>query len=156
MKLKSLLDFAGDGYISLMTDEESRSLLQLVMLEQEVSDLSNADDKMKELFETDMSVQLITKRLSYHGIKATPSAVLHAAMHSDGKPATMVMWCYTFAHIAQKRGKDDVTMSDLCIEFGEGFPTERAKRECWDAQKQAGDCNKGISDNKMDVPSNWV
>ena len=107
------------------------------------------------MFETDSSIQLITKRLNYHGVKATPSAVLHASVNSGGKPAVMVLWCYTFARIAQKRKKDVVTMQDLCIEFGEGFPNERAKRECWEAQKQPGDFAKGIPDNKLDVPSNW-
>jgi hypothetical protein len=156
MKLKSLLDFKGKGYTEPMDQEQSKALIALCMMERQFLTVEQASPETQQLIETDRACQIFHRRLKFYGVDVSPSVILLCSMESDGRPGTLVMWAYTCVHLAEKYQKGLITLEEFTLGFPMGFPTEKAKRECWELQKCKPDHAKGLTDNEMDNSANWV
>jgi hypothetical protein len=153
MKLKSLLDYAGNHQVAPMSKEDSEIFIRLTLMEQEQGSGENdgPPDMLKVLSE-DFACKVVKGRLGLAKVTVSPYAMMWVSIMSKGSPGNAVLWAYTLCHMAEKANKTHVVFGDMAYAFPFGFPIEDSMRECWEAQKQAG----APLSNAMDATENWV
>ena len=81
--------------------------------------------------------------------------VLAFLMTQCVNPAQGVMYAHACVEIYRKYRKE-VTMNELCEEFGDGFPTEQATKDFWYSMKVEREPGVICSDNLLDTREPWV
>lgn len=132
-----------------MTEDETRSMLEAVLLDQ-----ANEDPVLDpELLQGTIAYPTLALRLRLAGIEVTLGAC-HVVMSWSGmRPGCLVLWAYTAVCIARKTGRNLVTIDDLASEFPFGIPTSDGSRRIWEAQKI--DRDDAGTDNGLDLETAW-
>jgi hypothetical protein len=100
----------------------------LVMLSHEME-----QKPILEEFTSGVQYRIIESRLAHFGIAANKYVILFVSMLCD-TPGKCTLWASTLAQL-YKRKKFELTLSELCFEFPDGFPTEDSYQKAWDDQK---------------------
>lgn len=111
-----------------MNDEIGLFLLKITLMENSRQDFP--EEEAGSMF------QLIKKRLDYHGIPHSKHLVLFLCL-IPMTPGSAVLFSHAIACMYQKLERE-VTLSDFCVFFPDGLPSDDTLIKAWDAQKVEG------------------
>jgi hypothetical protein len=148
--LKSLLDIPKDRLVA--PEELNRQALGVAILQ----DLSPAppawlDAEQAEVLGPPVEAAFEKAQMAGLGI-SLPMGMLVLTLSGD-KPAKAVLWVWTLAIAAHRKGRDHLSAMDFQRHFHTGIPSDEDCREIWLAQKGP---TQGIEvDNLLDLPQTW-
>lgn len=128
-----------------MSGETSSTLLSLLVAAEVNMDAAVKDPELADSF----MFKVLTKRLAYYNVKVCSKTLMFLVTASMvTSPGTSSLWVHTLYHLSRKHGVSKYDLETLCLDFADGFPTEKDYKNLWDAQK----CDHNVygTDNFLD------
>lgn len=151
--LKTLLDVP-DRHRRPMTNDESEMFIRCAMVDQ-----NGPGETARALRERVGIAPVVLRILIDRVAAAAPETSLHLApivflARFCDDPGTCVLWAFYAVKRTQSLRRA-LTMRDLAVDFGNGFPTEEGYGAAWDAQKGVRHGIAGV-DNLLDTRAPWL
>lgn len=113
--------------VEQMTDDTSKMFLTCLMMQK-------AREELPGEFTQGFSYQVLSKRLAYHGVPATPYAMAFFCAQAINV-GTLILYATVLKVLSERNGGQEVTIDDIAKAFPWGFPTEEEVHRIWEAQK---------------------
>lgn len=135
-----------------MAVETTKMLAQLTIMSMRSTEAEL--ENIRREIASDFGFQVFSKRLE-NRLKVHVAVSLFIVSELCDSPADVVMYAHAIYTDAKARDalEEEYTLTNFCMLFMNGFPTNEERRKAWDAQK----CERqeGFSDNLIDNFANW-